>query len=172
MSKYVCKRDDVYSGILLIKWDLDNQKCNTFKDLLNDRFICFNYKLGRSLLFNVNNKGYANDLIYNTPYNYPVLELCNDEYIDSRNIITRYVKLDNLLKYMGYNKDLSNGDLNDIYNKLLVHSSWLKHYRHLFGNSDGEEILSYYLYKELCDISKLSSKPHKDEPGFMLIKKR
>ena len=170
MGKYVCKRDGVCAGGLLIRWD---NVCNDDKsslELLSDKFLAFKYKSGRAMLFNINDDGTANDLIYKTSINYPILDLSDN--IDKQFIINKYVCIDKLLKYLGYGVDLSQGDLNQIYKLLIVRNKWLKHNKQLFGYEDAEEYLSKKIYDNLEYVSLMSGRPHKEEPGYKLIKRK
>ena len=173
MKNYVCKRDEVCAGILLIRWDNVNNDYRTSAELLKDKFIAFKYKYGRVILFN-NDLGKANDLIYNTPYHYPIVDLNIGKEIDSKYIINDYVNLDDIIRYLGYNENLTQYDLNMIFNFLVKSNRWLKRNRKLFGNDsqNSEEYFSNNLYVCLKNIFSISSKPHKEEPNYSLIRKK
>ena len=71
MKKYIATRKDICTGLLIIKNDeeliekrIKEQKSHKF--FLTDDSVC------RGMLFNVNEDGLANDLIYTTPNNYPI----------------------------------------------------------------------------------------------------
>ena len=192
MSKYVATRKDVCAGSLLQSskmsykiYDKNNNEI-TDKDLTElgiTNFSVFGGLVCRAMLFNVNEDRLANDLIYTTPTNYPIKGIRPKINVESEFIITDYVELEELLKYLKYGIDLTQNDLNHIYRKLITHNWWLKHHRELFGwkklnndmgyGSGGIETIPSSIYDNLSSISCFKDgKPYKEEPSYCLIKKR
>lgn len=191
MKKYVANRRDVCAGELLKPFD--TIKVEAYDE--NGRVISVDemQELGipvptvsggvicRGMLFNVNEDGLANDLIYTTPTNYPIEGIQPKVNVESEFIISRYVELEELLKYLKYGVDLTQNDLNEIYRKLITHKWWLEHHRELFGwkkmsigyGSGGVQTIPMSIYDNLSSIScTKNGKPYREEPGYSLIKKR
>ena len=190
MSKYVIKRNEVCAGILC-KDITANCKIydNTGKELnleeltkqgitnfsFSSRLIC------RGMLFNLDENELAHDLVYTTQTNYPI-EGIESKITSSNDLkIEEYVELEELLKYLNYAEDLTQYDLNRIHSKLITHRRWLENHMELFGwkkskigyCSGGIVTLPYEIYSKLNNISCFKQgKPHLEEIGFSLIKKR
>lgn len=142
----------------------------------------------RGMLFNINDDGLANDLIYTTPTGYPIQNIEPKIEVESEFIIQNYVELEELLKYLNYGIDLTQNDLDQIFRKFITHNWWLKHHMELFGwrkfyrqntgefsayVSGGTQVISKSIYHNLYNISIYrNGKPHKEEPCYSLIKKR
>ncbi len=191
MSKYVATRKDVCAGKLL-KIDVpsfkifDGNNNEVSQEQLAEqgiKFSAFGGLVCRGMLFNVNEDGLANDLIYTTPTNYPIKNEKPNIDIESEFVITNYVELEELLKYLKYGIDLTQNDLNRIYRKLITHKWWLEHHMELFGwkklasgggyCSGGIETIPMEIYDNLRSIScSKNGKPHREEPSYSLIKKR
>jgi len=190
MPKYVAKRKDVCGGQLLKKIDmsykivdeLDNEV--TEQDLADAGIFNFSIsggKICRGMLYNVNENGLANDLIYTTPTNYPIKGIDPKVASKSDFFIDNYVELDELLKYLKYGVDLTQRDLNEISRRLITHRYWLEHNMELFGwkkssvgySSGGKEILPVSIYHELSSINcTKNGKPYKEEPEYSLIRRK
>lgn len=194
MKKYVATRKDICAGQLLktesisIKvYDENNNEISEeqFDELgisVSGGLIC------RGMLFNVNENGLSNDLIYTTPTNYPIEGIEPKIDVESEFVIQHYVELEELLKYLKYGVDLTQNDLNQIYRKLITHKWWLEHHMELFGwkklcdektgasmgyGSGGIQTIPMNIYDNLSSIScTKNGKPHREEPGYSLIKKR
>lgn len=188
MKKYIATRKDICTGLLIIKNDeeliekrIKEQKSHKF--FLTDDSVC------RGMLFNVNEDGLANDLIYTTPNNYPIDVI--EPKFDAENefIIKFYVELEELLKYMGYGIDLTQSDLNQIYWKLITHCFWIWHHAdELLGwkelrprkNNKNTDYESHEIQMILMDIFTniymigrfRKGVPHPKEPSYSLIKRR
>lgn len=187
MAKYVASRKDVCAGQLLrvehpniriiglegldlVPIDLE---ATGIRVSVTSALVC------RGMLFNVNDFGLANDLVYTTPVNYPIKGISPDT--EDPYVIESYVELDEVLKYLKYGEDLTQHDLNKIHRTLLSNNKWLRRNRELFGfrkvdggySLDGEEILPLEIYEKLDWISSIRrSKPFVDEPGYSYIKKK
>lgn len=190
MSKYVALRKDVCGGQLLktgnmaIKmYDGNNNELSQQKMIEQgiSNIQCFSGLVCRSMLFDVNEQGLANDLIYTTPTNYVIQGIQSKSNIESQFVINHYVELEELLKYLKYGVDLTQGDLNQIYKKLIVNRWWLNNHMELFGwikdscghHSGGKVTMPMKVYRNLSWIScSKNSNPHPEEPGFSLLKKR
>ena len=191
MSKYVAKRKNVCAGELLKTGGMsfkifDSNNNEVSQEQLAEQGISFSTFGGlvcRGMLFNVNEDGLANDLIYTTPTNYPIKDREPKINVESEFIIDHYVELEELLKYLKYGVDLTQNDLNQIYRKFITHKWWIEHHRELFGwekmgngmgyCSGGTETIPMEIYDNLSSIScTKNGKPHREEPGYSLIKKR
>lgn len=191
MSKYVAARKDVCAGELLKTGGMsfkifDSNNNEVSQEQLAEQGISFSAFGGlvcRGMLFNVNEDGLANDLIYTTPTNYPIKDREPKINVESEFVIDNYVELEELLKYLKYGVDLTQNDLNQIYRKLITHKWWLEHHMELFGwkemgngmgyCSGGIETIPMEIYNNLSSIScSKNGKPHREEPGYSLIKKR
>ena len=191
MSKYVATRKDVCAGELLktggmsLKiFDVNNNEIS--QEQLAEQGINFSFFGGlvcRGMLFNVNEDGLANDLIYTTPTNYPIKDIQPKINVESEFVIDHYVELEELLKYLKYGIDLTQNDLNQIYRKFITHKWWLEHHKELFGFekmsngmgycSGGIQTIPMKIYDNLSSIScTKNGTPHREEPGYSLIKKR
>lgn len=190
MSKYVATRKDVCAGSLLKTCEMSYKIYDEFDNEVSEEKLAeqgitgFSVSGGlicRGMLFNVNENGLTNDLIYNTPTNYPIKGIKPNINISSKFIVENYVELEELLKYLKYGVDLTQNDLNQIYRKLITHRWWLEHNMELFGwkklncgyGSGGIQTIPMSIYDNLSSIScTKNGKPHKEEPGYSLIKKR
>ena len=190
MSKYVATRKDVCAGSLLKTCEMSYKIYDEFDNEVSEEKLAeegitgFSVSGGlicRGMLFNVNENGLTNDLIYNTPTNYPIKGIKPNINISGEFIVENYVELEELLKYLKYGIDLTQNDLNQIYRKLITHRWWLEHNMELFGwkklncgyGSGGIQTIPMAIYDNLSSIScTKNGKPHKEEPGYSLIKKR
>ena len=140
---------------------------------INDRVV-------RGILFSKNNDGTATDLIYATDYNYSIKNLDYDN--NSFYYIDEYIRLDELLRYLGYNNDLTQSDLNRIYKKFVLQSRWLRNNRETFGllkmsggcyGEGGLEMVSIDIYEVLNLIEySLKNRNALFKPQQKLIKRR
>ena len=191
MSKYVCKRKDVWSGIL---YKNKNVPFGIFyrdgTEMRADEFIkkgfSPNYSAKircRQMLIKVNEEKMAEDLIYNTPTLYPIDGFASVNDSNSDFVIEEIINLEELLKYMEYNESLTQEDLGKIYKKLIVRKKWLEKNCNLFGYEKGR--YNYYRMSEETpeipsDIFERietkktygNGKPSKYEPDYKLIKKK
>lgn len=187
MKKYVASRKDVCAGQLLriehpniqilgldalnlVPIDLE---ASGIKVSVTSALLC------RGMLFNVNEFGLANDLVYTTPVNYQIKGISEEK--DSDFIIEHYVELDEVLKYLKYGEDLTQYDLNKIHKTLIANNKWLRRNSELFGlKKDGgvysladAGILPLETYEKLDWISHIkASKPSPVERGYQYIKKK
>ncbi len=197
MSKYVAKRKDVCAGSLLMPqaatikvYDEKNNEIteHMFEDSEFPKVSVSCNLICRGMLFDVNENGLSNDLIYTTPTNYTIKGI--EPKIDTKSdfIISNYVELEELLKYLKYGVDLTQKDLNQIYRKLIIHNWWLQHHSELFGfrkiyDQTSGEFMGYMnggiqtipmnIYEKLSSIScTKNGRPYKEEPGYSLIRRR
>lgn len=190
MKKFVATRKDICAGTLLQPFDVTVESHDDNGNYINaDEMKEFGIPVPtvsagvvcRGMLFNVNEDGLANDLIYTTPTNYPIEGIQHKIDVKSDFIITKYVELEELLKYLKYGNDLTQNDLNKIYRTLICSDWWLNHHMELFGwikgnigySSGGIEIISQSIYDNLSSISiTKDGKPYREEPGYKLIKRK
>lgn len=191
MKKYVANRKDICGGELLrtncLSFEVSDNNGNIVdtRELEKQGIINISFFGGlvcRGMLFNINEDGLANDLIYTTPTKYPIKDKYPKIDVESEFIIDHYVELEELLKYLKYGVDLTQGDLNKIYKTLIANNHWLKHNMKLFGwkktsygchTNGGIETIPMEVYRDLSFIScSNNGKPHIEEPGYSLIKKR
>ena len=186
MSKYVVKRKDVCAGRLSqgmkITYNTCDENLGEFIELNYAEHFLFSAGIVcRGMLFNVNENGLANDLIYTTPTNYMIEGIRPKINVESEFIINNYVELEEVLKYLKYGVDLTQKDLYQIFRKLITNRWWLEHHRELFGwkkysadcyNNGGVETIPMNIYDNLSAINYFKTgKPYKEEPGYSLIKK-
>lgn len=150
------------------------------RNIINIEVFCAS--VCRGMLFNVNENGLANDLIYTTPTNYPISGIEPKIDVDRKFIIDDYVELEELLKYLKYGVDLTQSDLNQIYKKFITRNWWLEHHLELFGweklgqgsyGSGGIETIPKKIYDNLSSISCFENgNPNKEEPGYRYIMRK
>lgn len=189
MSKYVATRKDVCAGELLKTGRMsfkvfDGNDNEVSQEQLAEQGIGYSSFSGlvcRGMLFNVNEYGLAHDLIYTTPTNYPIGGVEPKINVESEFVISHYVELEELLKYLKFGVDLTQNDLNQIYRKLITHKWWLEHHMELFGwkklsvgyGNAGIETIPMNIYDNLRWIScSENGKPYIEEPSYSFIKKR
>lgn len=191
MQNFVVNRSDVCAGMLLKTKDLSckvidiNNKEISKEDIKKQGIppvSCFGGTVCRGMLFKVNSDNLAHDLIYTAPTNYPIRGKIPKTNVESQFIIDFYVVLNELLKYLNYDSDLTQADLNQIYRKFIAHNWWLEHHLELFGwqkigkgvyGNTGIETIPMEIYNNLSDISvSKKGKPYIEEPEYSLIKKR
>lgn len=120
MKKYVASRKDICAGRLTKHINESFNICDEFgREISNEQLaengIC-NLHISRQIiyrgmLFNVNENGLANDLIYTTPTNYQIEGIEPKIEGESELVIDKYVELEELLKYLNYDEDLTQKDL-------------------------------------------------------------
>lgn len=190
MKKYVANRRDVCAGELLKPIGVSVEAHDANGRVINvDEMKELNIPVPtvsaglvcRGMLFNVNEDGLANDLIYTTPTSYPIEGIQAKNNFESNFIITKYVELEELLKYLKYGIDLTQDDLNKIYRTLICSDRWLKHNMELFGwikgsigySSGGIETIPMSIYDNLSHISCANRGfPYREEPEYKKIKRK
>ena len=116
----------------------------------------------RGMLFIVNEKGEACDLIYASP-KYSIYEIQTPVQYKDPICIKHSVNLEEALKYMGYKEDLNRGDINKIYKELILSNKWLKDNVELFDISN-DKSLPYFIYENLSWVNlEPNGKPTKEE---------
>lgn len=117
----------------------------------------------RGILFIVNEKGEAIDIVYDSP-NYSIYELqTREQFYKDPICIKHAVNLEAALKYMGYSEELTKADIGKIYKKLITSNQWLKDNVDLF-DIDNENALPYYIYENLSWVNlEPNGKPTKEE---------
>lgn len=192
-KKYIIDRRDVCGGLLLeyfsdLKFEISGE--NGFKlseDDLKEQGVsnikCTGGFVCRGLLFSINEEGLSNDLIYNSP-EYPIRGIEPKISLESNYIIEHYVELEELLKFLKFDNNLTQSDLNKIFKLLILNERWLSKNRHVFGikdadnlfhicNEPSQTIVSREIYDNLSRInSTRNGKPSKSEPDYKLIKKK
>ena len=122
----------------------------------------------RGMLFIVNDKGQAVDIVYESP-NYTIFELQTPAEYKEPICIKHAVNLEEALKYMGYNEILNRTDINKIYKKLIASNEWLKDNLDLF-DVDNNNSLPYVIYENLSWVNLTpNGKPTKEE--YIIINK-
>ena len=116
----------------------------------------------RGMLFIVNEKGEACDLIYVSP-NYSIYEIQTPAQYKDPICIKHSVNLEEALKYMGYKEELNRADINKIYKELILSNKWLKDNVDLFDISN-DKSLPYFIYENLSWVNlEPNGKPTKEE---------
>lgn len=185
MKNPVITRKEVYAGeLLMINSDYTLKKTGSKNKIVNEKeknqrpftgvvYVC------RGILFNINEDELANDLIWTTPTKYLIDGVWPKVDVETKFFIQNCVKLEKLLKYQGYGIDLTQDDLNTVYNRMIAHKIWIKQHKELFGYEkkadggymyDGVEIIPNEIYETLSCIDQ--GKPDIHEPGYQFIKRR
>lgn len=116
----------------------------------------------RGMLFIVNEKGEACDLIYSSP-KYSIYEIQTPAQYKDPICIKHSVNLEEALKYMGYKEELTRSDLNKIYKELITSNKWLKDNVDLFDISN-DNSLPYFIYENLSWVNlEPNGRPTKEE---------
>ena len=116
----------------------------------------------RGMLFIVNDKGEACDIIYSSP-NYSIFELQTPAQYKDPIYIKHAVNLEEALKYMGYPEELDRGDIYSIYKELITSNKWLKENVDLFDISN-DNSLPYFIYENLSWVNlEPNGRPTKEE---------
>ena len=153
MTKFVCRRDDIYAGLLMLNegFNIDEicENLGGYNGFLKDKIV-------RGILFNIDEFGNANDLVYDIGISYPVLNISSKA--NTNYYVNHCIKLDELLKHLGYNEFLKQSDVNKIYRKFVISDKWLHNNAELFGflklagggyGEGGLEIVSSDIYNTL-----------------------
>lgn len=191
MSKYICKRRDVCSGVLYQRKNVpfgvfytDGTEMNL--EELEKRGFSPDYSAKvrcRQMLIRVNDQKLAEDLIYDTPINYPILGFEAEGNTSSDFVIDEFINLEELLKYLDFRESLTQENLNDIYKLLIEKRKWLMKNSKLFGygksrynyyrESEKESELSHDFFDKIgIEKIKHNGKPSKYEPGYRKIRKK
>ncbi len=141
----VATRDNIYAGKLIapinpeiepvIKYydELDNELSGDeliVKGRINK--VVTGGEIYRKMLFALNEYDLSEDLLYNSP-NYYVRGIEPKIKVDKDIMIGEYYKLEELLIYFKYNKDLTNNDIKRIYRLFLKNDRFLNAYAEVFG---------------------------------------
>ena len=158
MKKYVCKRNEVMAGkLIMVLPVISDSEENNFNGY--ESINC------RSILYSVTDDNKGKDLIYSTPTFYELDSSKVQKNNDMKLYITDSLELGELLKYLNFNKDLTQKDLNKIFNMLLKHKGWLDRHPEVFNND------LFELYFGLKRLQSFRTKPYIGEPNYQLIKK-
>lgn len=181
MEKYIIKRKDVCAGKLIKAFSLKSSKEQTVDNCLKIVTTASSGIVYRSMLFSIGDNGLANDLIFETPESYQIEGIGKIKDVKSNLIIKQHFKLERLLKYLGFAKELTQEDLNNIFSLLIENDEWLKRNMELFGWTKnnlgyvggGVQTLPYELYRALEAITyDGKAQPDKQEPGYEYIKRK
>ena len=174
MKKYVVKRNEVMAGRLIQVLPIVNTSENSFKG-----FSCINC---RSILFSKTDDYKAEDLIYKAPSLYEIDNKKDIVKNDMTFYVTDNIDLEILLKYLKFNKDLTQSDLNKIFNMLLKHKKWLRNHSELFGViydifgnytfDSSNAILTPNDYFKLRNLQSIGTKVGFSESPYELVKRR
>ena len=184
MKKSIIKRNEVFAGELVNNVKTTFEVFDENDNQISGGKISTSYvsctKIYRAMLFSVDENGCANDLIYNTPNVYPIVNDAQNEKTKYGLMVSHCTSLDALLKYLNYGEDLTQQDLKQIYKRLLQSNYWLEHgmnmggFIHLsdFFHVNKSEIIPIELYKQLINISYFKKgTPSIEEPGYSYIKR-
>lgn len=174
------ERDKIYIGKLVEPIEISVEKYEQNYQRLSgeeknkiykyDRNICYK-EIIRPILFRIDKKRLAEDLIYDVNMHYPILELNSHSQFTSMYIVENIIKMDQLLKYLNYKEFLSHHEIKKIYRQLVLSSKWLEQNRSLFGkveimpdvyidSNKGE--FSPDMYDKLMKIHLISNKKPKE----------
>lgn len=143
-KNYLFKRDDICVGTLvLVK--------NVIKDAKGN-FLISDYSVIRSILFTINSKGNAKDLL-NETFSYPILNVENNKKVNKFQLIVINQKnISKLLECLGYSKELSLKDILKIHKDIFTGNFGLNYFE-MLGVSK-YNLGSYRIYlngKEIID---------------------
>lgn len=120
--KYKVCRDNIYVGEVI------RTSCVYQRDVIGDkkdkmdRLDVYGWRSYRSILFTLTEDNLADDLLYDSP-NYPILNISGDEncmYFDDRiTLVKDAYNLSELLRYFGYNEELTYEDIIKIRKKFF-----------------------------------------------------
>ena len=165
-KKYVATRKNICVGRL--NWDFSS--------------MYFQSDAARAVLFQINDDGLAEDLVYNSP-NYQIKGIESKTDVESELYISQFMELEEILNHFKYDLDLTQEDINRIF-KRFIDSSWIYYYMHAkdwFGHKNIiRQILSMEQkitpldeqIEQLKLIACWQGKPHPKEPNYESIKRR
>ena len=186
MEKGKVERDKIYIGKLVEPTEISVEKYEkSYQELSKeeqekihkyDRNICTK-EIIRPILFRIDKKNLAEDLVFDINRHYPILEFNSHSQISSKYIVENIIKMEQLLKYLNYKEFLSHHEIKRIYRQLILSSKWLEQNRSLFGkieimpdvyidSNNGE--FSPDIYDKLMKIHLINNKKPKERE---LIKK-
>ena len=142
--KYEISRNDIYVGEVIKTDKINGYTCDGNLIIYPSAYFSL-----RSILFIVNDNGYAEDLIYNSP-NYPILNITDSEECLNLGkesiVIQNPLNLGQLLDYFGYERDLTFDDVMKIRRRFFT-GSFAKNNSELFGmdeiKDDGGSVIAY-----------------------------
>ena len=190
MQECVVKRRDIYAGLLIKPFPeiltKDNRVVSwtellTSKDVELSETYKGNYGMAyRGMLFTIDN-GRANDLIFTTQVQYPIVGLVSSPLPSDKLLIDHCANLEDLLRFNKYKENLTQEDLDKIYKQFLGDKKWVRTNIARFGFVKDSPnmyhatidqripIEVYYCLNAIYDNDIIV--PYKDEPGFGMIKK-
>lgn len=155
--KYKVCRDNIYVGEVI------RTRCvyhnNIVDNTRNGELRVDRWRSYRSILFVPNENNLADDLLYNSP-NYPVLNITNNEkcldFDENIILINDACNLSELLKYFGYNEELTYQDILKI-RRTFFSEKFLRDNCELFGYREiNPEEMTYYKHDiEITDPKKI-----------------
>lgn len=174
--EYKVCRDNIYVGEVVRTKCVYNKIFNQFLETDKDKLNIGLYRSYRSMLFVPDEDKLADDLLYDSPH-YPILNISDDEkcvgFGDKITVIKEAFNLSELLRYFGYQEELTYKDIIEI-RKTFFTKKFIYHNSNLFGYEkvkpeemifykEGIEItepkkikqcISYYKKKELLGYAK------------------
>lgn len=177
MSKYVVSRDKVYVGLL--KYVHNGESINN----ANEDFVTQRCKICRAMLFDINEQGLANDLIFTTPTNYNIEGITGARCTNSPFVIVNCINLSEFLKYIKYGEELTQYDLHFIFKNLIIRNKLLEQNKGAFGLRKAIKKNEYIvvpnsklpmeMYEKLKSISSFGNGvPSELEPQYKHIKRK
>ena len=182
MKKYIVTRENVYVGKLIEPQDLTVKQVHKKYQKLSQEEklriknlwlnICCQEEI-RPILFKIDDKNQAEDLIYHVDNSYPILEAKEILSEEGNYIVKNTTSISEVLKYLNFPELLTKKDIKRIYKLLIESSAWIKANRKLFGYIEfsddtyieGEKYeISPEIYEVLLKLSLLhNKKPKKEE---------
>lgn len=122
------------------------------------------------VLFKIEESGLARDLLIEPPKKYQIKTEDSGEN-SVLPIVHNPFKLEKLLKYLGYDQELTREDLVDIFVNLIQDDKWLLEHMELFGwtkhncgyVNGGVQVLPYELFLDLENLSHSHHRPKEPE---------
>lgn len=146
-KQYTVKRDNIYVGRVI--------STSNLYELGDNKIEPGGYRDLRTMIFVKDPYGFASDLLYNSP-NYPIFSMTNNEKvlchhnrlnelaIDNQFYIYNICNLSELLKYFGYDEELTYDDIKEI-RKKFFDGNFAKDNCELFGwHETMAEDLTFY----------------------------
>jgi len=160
--RYKVCRDNIHVGEVVRTRYIYNKIFNQFLNTEEDKLNIGYYRSYRSILFVPTEEKLADDLLYNSP-NYPILNISDDErcmdFDDKITIIKDAFNISELLKYYGYNEELTYEDIIEI-RKTFFSKKFIYDNIELFGYKilKPEEMTFYKHGIEITDPKKIKKR--------------
>lgn len=127
---YIVRRNEIYAGQVVVADGVFDK---------NGFFNVWSYRPLRSILFVLDENGYANDLLYDANH-YPVSGItlsCDTNLDESKIVVAASIKLDKLLSFFEYDDILDYDQIKDI-RKMILNCKRREKYLEFYKQMEGE----------------------------------